>query len=154
MVAEAPHTRPLTVTGSTSDPDLAEALGLEMPSYEGPTGVVGAVHARMDDLGVPAVSLRVAVPHYVAGSPNPKGSRALLERFERVTGLPTRWSDLDEPAREWEARVDAAMADDPDVISYVRRLEELADERAASGVPSPDDLAAEFERYLRQLGEN
>lgn len=153
MVAEAPHSRPLPVTGSTIDTDLADVLGLSQPSYEGPTGLVGVIHERMDSIGIPSVSLRVDVPHYVAGSPNPKAARALLERFERVTGIPTNWASLDEDAREWETRVNEAMADDTDVVEYVRRLEKLADDRAKSDVPSPDDIAAEFERYLRQHGE-
>ncbi len=149
QMAEVPHTRPLTVTGSSSDPELAAALGLSRPSYQGPTGVAGALQDRFARAGVPAASLRVSVPHYVSGTPNPKGSRALLERFERVTGLDTGWAELDEPARQWEEQVDQAMAGEEDVEKYVRRLESRADERAARQMPSPDDLAAELERYLR-----
>lgn len=153
-IADIPHTRPFTVTGSTSDAELAETWGLDMPSYEGPTGVVGVLHERFEGLGVPAVSLRVAVPHYVSGAPNPKGSRALLERFERVTGLATGWSELDEASREWEERVNEAMNADDDVIAYVRRLEARADARAERDVPSPEDLGAEFERFLRRQGSS
>lgn len=150
MVAEVPHTRPPTITGSTTDPDLADLLRLDRPTYQGPTGVVGALHERLDERGIPAVSLRASVPHYVSGAPNPKASRALLERFERVTGLPTRWADLDDDARDWERRVDQAMADDDDIVRYVRRLEERYDAHTASAIPNADDLAAEFERYLRR----
>ena len=71
MVAEVPHTRPPTITGSTTDAELAELLRLGRPSYQGPTGVVGVLHERLDELGIPAVSLRASVPHYVSGSPNP-----------------------------------------------------------------------------------
>ena len=149
QMAEVPHTRPFAVTGSSSNPELAAALGLGRPSYQGPTGVVGALQDRFARAGVPAASLRVSVPHYVSGAPNPKGSRALLERLERITGLNTGWAELDEPARQWEEQVDQAMAGDDDVGKYVRRLEMRADERAARQVPSPDDLAAELERYLR-----
>ena len=149
-IADIPHTRPFGVTGSTTDASLAKAWGLDRPSYEGPTGIVGVLHERFERLGVPAVSLRVAVPHYVSGAPNPKGARALLERFERVTGLPTGWAELDEAAQEWEQRVNDAMDSDDDVVSYVRRLEARADARAKRSVPSPDDLGAEFERFLRQ----
>ena len=149
-IADIPHTRPFGVTGSTTDAGLAKAWGLDRPSYEGPTGIVGVLHERFERLGVPAVSLRVAVPHYVSGAPNPKGARALLERFERVTGLPTGWAELDEAAQEWEQRVNDAMDSDDDVVSYVRRLEARADARAKRSVPSPDDLGAEFERFLRQ----
>ena len=149
-IADIPHTRPFLVTGSTTDAGLAEAWGLDRPSYEGPTGIVGVLHERFERLRVPAVSLRVAVPHYVSGAPNPKGARALLERFERVTGIPTGWSELDEAAEEWEQRVNDAMNSDDDVVAYVRRLEARADARAKRSVPSPDDLGAEFERFLRQ----
>ena len=150
MVAEIPHTRPPAITGSTTDPDLAAVLRLDQPSYQGPTGVVGVLHERLENSGTPAVSLRASVPHYVTGTPNPKASRALLERFERVTGLPTGWAGLDEEAHDWEARVNEAMEDDVEVTDYVRQLERRFDERAASSLPSSDDLAAEFERYLRQ----
>ena len=149
-IADIPHTRPFGVTGSTTDAGLTEAWGLAPPSYEGPTGVVGVLHERFDRLGLPAASLRVAVPHYVSGAPNPKGARALLERFERVTGIPTGWAELDEAAEDWEKRVNDAMHSDDDVVAYVRRLEVRADAKAEQSVPSPDDLGAEFERFLRQ----
>ena len=153
-IADIPHTRPFIVTGSTSDAALADAWRLDRPSYEGPTGVVGVLHERFEEMDVPAVSLRVAVPHYVSGAPNPKGSRALLERFERVTGLPTGWAELDEAALEWEERVNEAMLSDEDVVNYVRKLEARADARAERSVPSPDDLGAEFERFLRRQGNS
>ncbi|MAT21144.1 MAG: carboxylate--amine ligase, partial [Acidimicrobiaceae bacterium] len=60
------------------------------------------------------------------------------------------WADLEDEARAWERRVDEAMADDDDVTGYVRRLEEQYDRRAESSIPNADDLAAEFERFLRQ----
>ncbi len=150
MIAEVPHTRPPTITGSTTDADLAAVMRLDRPSYQGPTGVIGVLHEHLERRGVPAVSLRASVPHYVSGSPNPKASRALLERFERITGLPTAWSSLDDEARAWEARVDEAMADDDDIAAYVRNLERRYDQRTESSIPDADDLAAEFERFLRQ----
>lgn len=149
MIAEVPHTRPPTITGSTTDADLARLMRLDQPSYQGPTGVIGVLHQHLEEVGIPAVSLRASVPHYVSGSPNPKASRALLERFERITGVRTRWSDLDDEARAWEARVNAAMDEDEDIVHYVRRLEERFDQRAQAEMPDADDLAAEFERFLR-----
>lgn len=152
MVDDVPHTRPLKVTGSTSNPDLAAALGLRQPTYQGVTGVIGVLHDRFQHSDTPAVSLRVGVPHYVSGSPNPKGSRALLERLERITGLATNWSGLDPDVREWESLVDQAMQQDNDVVSYVRLLEARADARTAEDMPSAEAIGAEFERYLRRHG--
>ena len=154
MVAEVPHTRPPSITGSTTDAELAALMRLDQPSYQGPTGVIGVLHQHLEAEGVPAVSLRVAVPHYVSGAPNPKASRALLERFERITGVATGWSDLDEEARDWEGRVNAAMEDDDDITHYVRRLENRYDQRTEAAMPDGDDLAAEFERYLRHQGDD
>lgn len=150
MVAGVPHTRPASVVGSSSNPDLATRLGLDEPSYQGPTGIVGTLHDRLHRAGIPAVSLRVGIPHYVAGPPNPKGTRALLQRFEQVTGIPSGWADLDATVIDWEQRVTAAVAGDDDVAEYVKQLEEEVDRRATEELPSGDDLAAEFQRFLRE----
>jgi len=150
MIAEIPHTRPPTITGSTTDAKLGKLLRLNLPSYQGPTGIVGALHQRLDSLKIPAVSLRASVPHYVSGAPNPKASRALLERFERVTGLPTHWAELDEETLDWEAQVNEAMAENDEIVQYVLALEERYDTQAESSLPTSEDLAAEFERFLRQ----
>ncbi len=150
MIAEVPHTRPPTITGSTTDAELGKLLRLDQPSYEGPTGIVGALHQRLDAADIPAVSLRASVPHYVSGAPNPKASRALLERFERVTGLPTHWAKLDKETLQWESQVNEAMTENDEIVQYVRALEQRYDTQAESSLPTSDDLAAEFERFLRQ----
>ncbi len=150
MIAEVPHTRPPTITGSTTDAELGKLLRLDQPSYQGPTGIVGALHQRLDAADIPAVSLRAGVPHYVSGAPNPKASRALLERFERVTGLPTHWAKLDKETLQWESQVNEAMTENDEIVQYVRALEQRYDTQAESSLPTSDDLAAEFERFLRQ----
>src|SRR5882757_6775445 len=41
LLADVPHTRPAPVTGSATDPEIIEQLGLQASRYEGPTGIVG-----------------------------------------------------------------------------------------------------------------
>ena len=154
MVAGIPHSRPSSVKGSAASPALAQRLGLDRPSYQGPTGIIGTLHDALDRAELPVISLRVGVPHYVAGPPNPKGTRALLQRFEHVTGVHTQYSDLDSSVLEWEERVTSAVADDPEVVAYVRQLEEEADRAVADDLPSGDDIAAEFQRFLREQRED
>ena len=151
MVGMTPHSRPLTVTGSSTNPELAERLHLEKPSYQGPTGIVGVLHDALDRSKIPVVSLRVSVPHYVPDSPNPKATRALLRRFEQVTGVTTEYEELDGPAADWQKQVDAAVASDDEITAYVTRLETAIDEDE-NLLPSGDDLAAEFEAFLREQG--
>ena len=153
MVGMTPHSRPLTVTGSSTNPELAERLHLEKPSYQGPTGIVGVLHDALDRSKIPVISLRVSVPHYVPDSPNPKATRALLRRFEQVTGVTTEYEELDGPAADWQKQVDAAVASADEITAYVTRLETAIDEDE-NLLPSGDDLAAEFEAFLREQGPN
>jgi proteasome assembly chaperone (PAC2) family protein len=150
MVDVVPHTRPLSVKGSSTTKALASRLGLGRPSYEGPTGLVGVLHDTLDKVQLPVISLRVGVPHYVAGAPNPKGTMSLLELFERVTGIETGYVDLATAVEEWEQQVSEAVANDEEAADYVRRVESETDQRLAENLPSGDDLAAEFERFLRE----
>ena len=69
--------------GMASDHGLIQRLGLQAPTYEGPTGIVGVLHAACADAGLPSASLWAGVPHYVAAAPNPKAALALLRRLER-----------------------------------------------------------------------
>ena len=147
MVGMAPHTRPLGVVGSAANAVIADRLGLGRPSYQGPTGVVGALHDRLDSEGMPVVSLRVSVPHYVPGPPNPEATRSLLSRFELVTGVPTNHNDLNAAATDWRERIDRAVENDDELAEYVSQLEQQVDESEV--MPSGDDLAAELEAFLR-----
>ena len=149
MSGMSPHTRPPAVTGSSTNRDLADRLGLDRPSYQGPTGVVGVLHDTLDRAGVPVISLRVSVPYYLPDSPNPKATRSLLRRFEQVSGIDTAHADLDGPAAEWQSRVDQAVAGDDEVSAHVRRLESQVDQ-SEDLMPRGDDLAAELEAFLRE----
>ena len=52
LLADVPHTRPAPVTGSATDPELIEQLGLQASRYEGPTGVVGVLHDACTQAGI------------------------------------------------------------------------------------------------------
>lgn len=144
-----PHTRAPQVVGSTTNTDLARALGLSAPRYQGVTGLVGVLQSRLDAAGIPAVSLRVGVPHYLGNAKHPLGSAALLRHLEHVLGIPTAHAALDEEAVRWRSLHDEAVADDEQAATYVAMLEHDHDRRLEAQLPSGDDLAAEFERFLR-----
>ncbi len=149
MVSMVPHTRPLAVTGSAADSDLARRLHLGNPTYQGPTGLVGVLNQRLDASQFPVVSLRVSVPHYVPSPPNPKATRALLRRLQQTTGIDTGYEDLDSAVSEWVMRVDQAVAADGESREYVEGLEHQVDSDEEL-LPSGDDLAAELEAFLRE----
>ncbi len=148
FIGMVPHTRPFSVTGSAVHPDLARRLNLARPTYQGPTGVVGVINSRLERSDVPVISLRVEVPHYVPGAPNPKATQALLRRLEQTTGVQTGYEELDGDVTDWVDRVDRAVAADDESRDYVSRLERQVDSNEEL-LPTGDDLAAELEAFLR-----
>ena len=156
LLADVPHTRPVSITGMASDPGLIDRLSLQPPTYEGPTGIVGVLHAACEKAGVPSASLWAAVPHYVAVAPNPKGALALLRRLESLVGVTVDASELETAAVDYDRQVTRAVELDPEVQAFVERLERAADQEEAEGrdLPSGDVLAREFQRFLRQRGND
>lgn len=149
LLGDTPHTRPVPVSGVTSDPDLARTMDLEETRYEGPTGIVGILQEACTHAGVPAVSLWAAVPHYVSQPPNPKATMALLNRLEDLIGVRIPLGELPEDARAWQLGVDQLAAEDSEVAEYVQTLEEARD-TAELPEASGEAIAREFERYLRR----
>jgi predicted ATP-grasp superfamily ATP-dependent carboligase len=152
LLADSPHTRPVPVTGTSSDEAVARSLHLEPSRYEGPTGIVGIVQDSCTRAGIPALSIWAAVPHYVAQPPCPKATLALLRHVEDLLDVPIPLGELPEDARAWERGVDELAAEDPEVADYVRSLEEAKDLTEAPEA-SGDAIAREFERYLRRRGD-
>src|SRR3954470_16434047 len=154
LLADVPHSRPVGITGLASADGLVERLGFDRTNYEGPTGIVGVLHATFADADMESVSLWAPVPHYVAATPNPKAALALVRGFEGIAGIVVDASTLEEASEDYDRQVTAAVATDPDVKAFVERLEEMADEmeEPPDQLPSGDVIAREFQRFLRQRG--
>jgi len=156
LIAEVSHTLPVPITGLASSPELVEELELERSNYEGPTGIVGVVHDLCRQNGIDSASLWAAVPHYVAAVPNPKAALALLRRLEGLTGIAVEASELEEETTDYEEQIGRAVAANPEIEELVSRIEaeqvDLLDEEG--DLPNADTLAREFQRFLRQRGND
>ena len=177
LLGDVPHSRPMRCSGSATDEVLAARLGMERSRYEGPTGIVGVLHDAVRRAGFASASIWAPVPHYVATAPNPKATRALLLRLSTLLDVNLELTDLEIAAAAWERSVDEVVAGDADASSYVERLEHRYDEAAESSpddgdftaqvetaeadedwldeddLPSGESLAEDFERYLREQGD-
>ncbi len=149
LLADTPHSRPITVSGSGAHPDIAKRLGVEISKYEGPTGILGIIQNGCLKRGIDAISLWAAVPHYASASPSPKASLALIGAIEDFLNIAIPSGDLLEQSDEWEKSVDELAKEDSEVAEYVKSLEESKD---AADLPdvSGEMIAKEFERYLRR----
>jgi proteasome assembly chaperone (PAC2) family protein len=151
LLADVPHTRPSPVTGSASDPELVQRLGLSTSRYEGPTGIVGVLHDACKRAEIPSASLWAAVPHYVSLTPSPRGAVALCQRLGDLIGVEVDVAELEEAAQTYEQQVSEAVASDEETAAYVEELERRADTlEEATDLPSGDALAAELTRFLRE----
>jgi proteasome assembly chaperone (PAC2) family protein len=177
LLGDTPHSRPIRCTGSATDEVLAARLGMQRSRYEGPTGIVGVLHDAVRRAGFPSASIWAPVPHYVATPPNPKCTRAILDKLRELLDLDLDLTDLDIASSAWERSVSDVVAGDADVSSYVDRLEARYDASAADptwledaddedddteeedwfdedDIPSGESLAEDFERYLRDQPED
>jgi len=151
LLADVPHTRPAPVTGSATDPELVEQLGLQASRYEGPTGMVGVLHDACARAGLKSASLWAAVPHYVSLTPSPRAAKALVDRLAILLEADVDTDELDEAADSYAQQVSEAVASDEETAAYVQELERRVDELTEeSDLPSGDALAAELTRFLRE----
>ena len=153
LLADTPHTRPITVTGTGAHPSIATRLGVSVSKYAGPTGILGVIQDGCMRRGIDAISLWAAVPHYASNAPSPKATLALINTLEDFLDISIPLSDLEENADAWEKEVNDLAAEDTEVAEYVKALEESKDAAELPDV-SGDSIAKEFERYLRRHKED
>ena len=156
LLAEVPHTKPVRLVGSASDPELAARFGLRPSRYEGPTGIIGVLNSLCRDRELPAASLWANVPHYISGIENPKASLALVKRVLSLLGAEADLSDLDEAGKQFDQNLKEIVAQNAQIKNYIAKLEAKDTEEEPGAAPSQSDLppaselVAEIEQFLRQ----
>lgn len=153
LLADVPHTRPVRVTGTATDPELVAELGFTRSRYEGPTGILSVLLSACQERGLPSASLWATTPHYLRETPSPKAALALVERVARMLDFAVDVTELEIATAAYERQVDEMLSGEDDVSDYVRRLEEDGLEDEGDGetfdLPSTEELASEVERFLR-----
>ena len=158
LLADVPHTVEPRLTGFASAPRLLpqlRQLGVQMSSYEGPTGIIGALHHAWGGADRPAISLWGNVPHYISATPNPQVSLALLRRVSGLLGIDVPLAALERQAGAFRTQVDEALRANPDAQTYVRQLEQqLENETPPEPAPKLIDELEEFLRSRRPPSED
>lgn len=153
MLADVPHTRPISVAATSQNEVARNELNLERSHYEGPVGILSVLGIALEKAGIPSVALWASVPHYVHNTPSPKATLALLVEAEKYLGVQFEHGSLADEAFTWERGIDEVAEGDEDMAGYIAQLEKNRDE-AESPAASGDALAMEFEKFLRASDEN
>jgi proteasome assembly chaperone (PAC2) family protein len=157
LVADAVHTRPVPLTGFSTDPDVQGKFvgrNVNRANYQGPTGIVGTLHNLTVHEGIPAASLWAATPYYLGSTPNPKTALGLLETIDDALDLRLNLNELRTVSDEFVQQVTMAVKDNDEVQERIRILEQAYDERGAPE-PTPDfpetgAIIADLESFLRE----
>lgn len=149
IMADVGYARPLPVSGTSNDPAVAKRLKLDPVDYEGPAGIIALLQGTFQNVEIPSTSCWVHVPHYAATSPCPKATLGLLHRVEEILDLPVPAGGLVEQTAAWEDEVNQLVESDSDIAEYINSLDDAKDDAEE---PSGDDIARDFERYLRRRG--
>jgi hypothetical protein len=152
-----PHTRPSVITTHATRPELIDRVNLWAPELQVPSSAQALIEYRFGQRGLDAAGYVVHVPHYVAQVEYPPGAVALLDALVDRTGLQLDFGRLRAAQDATMADISAQIAeqDSADVLSgleaqydaFARGAAEtlLAEENA---IPSGEELADQFERYL------
>lgn len=155
-----PHTRPIGVTVSGNRSDLIESMSVWRPHTQVPANALHLVEFRLQEIGASTVGYVLLIPHYLADTEFPSAALSALESTSASTGLIFPTDRLREQNREFVARIDEQVGDNPELAKLVGTLEQrydtymegntlrspLTDE--AGELPTADEIAAELEKFL------
>lgn len=149
MLADVPHTRPISVFVGSENAEVRAALSVERSSYEGPVGILSVLGDAAEQAGIPTVSIWASVPHYVHNAPSPKATLAIIDKLEEIIDIVIPRGELVDESAAWESGIDALAGEDDEMATYIAGLEQARD-TVDSPEASGEAIAQEFERYLRR----
>lgn len=153
LLDAVPHTRRTRLTGSSTRPELQQALdsaSISSSNYQGPTGISTAVMEACTRQGMGYASLWGHTAHYLQAAPNYRVSYTLAQSLVSLLDLPVDLSELRTAAETFDAEVVKAVNADDQISEYVRKLEDRYDESVTSSeMPDPADVVRELEQFLR-----
>jgi len=160
LLAGAPHTRPIRVTGRSNDPtwrSVLESWGIyRRPTYEGPTGISTILLDAAERRGISNLGFMGQAPHYLQNGENPAAIQALLASVARLLHLTLDLSKFAEAIQEFRTQCDREVARNRATREHVQQLEQQYDATASEEGQAPaigeldsDKLMQELQDFLR-----
>jgi predicted ATP-grasp superfamily ATP-dependent carboligase len=161
-----PHTRPLGVTAHGSRRDLLTGYRPVADVLQVPGSIAGLLEFRLGAEGRDAAGFAVHVPHYLSQAAYPAAAVALLESVSRATGLSLPDGELRDAARSTDEEIARQVEGSEEIVEVVQALERQYDAFAEAAnregllvgegeqMPTADELAAQFERFLAEQGRS
>jgi hypothetical protein len=151
----APHTREPRLSTSSPSAEVVAGVSFLKNSIDVPAGMGAVLEHAFVDKGVPALGIWAQVPHYVSAMSYPAATLALLNGLQEVADVRVDISAVRQETLIQRERLDQLVAGNDEHLAMVNQLEELYDGQQQSGllgeagIPTGDELAAQFEQFLR-----
>ena len=151
-----PHTRPITLTAHATDASLVRSYRSWIDRVEVPASFTGLLEFRLGQLERTAMGFAAHVPHYLAQASFPEATLTLTRSSTKRRAWRCRWNRWRRrlPAisrtslRRWQPRPRSRSSwrhwSSNTMRSRLRRPDR---------VPSAEEIAAEFERFLAEARE-
>ncbi|WP_030544669.1 PAC2 family protein [Streptomyces albus] len=163
-----PHTRPVGITPHGNRVDLVPGHAGLFEEAQVPGSAEALVEFRLAEAGHDVLGVAAHVPHYLARSPYPDAALTVLEAVTAATGLvlPGVAHVLRSEAHRTQAEIERQLGQgDEELVGLVQGLEHQYDAAAgaetrgnlvaeATPLPSAEELAGEFERFLAEREGN
>jgi hypothetical protein len=151
-----PHTRAPRLSSSSPSADVVANVPYLKNSIDVPAGMGAVLEHAFTDKGMTALGIWAQVPHYVSAMSYPAATLALLTGLHEVAGLIVDAAAIKQETIIQRQRLDQLVAGNDEHRAMVAELEELYDRSqqqtlslGSAQIPTGDELAAEFERFLR-----
>ncbi len=160
-----PHTRPSNLSCTTPSVDLLTRFSFLRSTVDVPAGMAAVLEEVLHDVGIPSIGLWAQVPQYLPGMTYPAASLALLRGLSAVADLRFDTASLEQESVIQTERLNRMVSRNSEHAEMVTKLEGAYDalmspqlplpaieERpmmTESDIPTPDELAAELEAFLR-----
>lgn len=143
-----PHTRPSRLACTSPSADVVSSVPYQRSTLDVPAGMSAVLEHALTEAGIASLGLWVQVPHYVSAMPYPAASAALVDALRDTTGIDVDTSTVQVEATTQSARIEELVQGNDEHVAMVRQLETAYDM-----LPTGDELAAQFEQFLRDQGE-
>ena len=146
-----PHTRPVTLTAHSTEPGLVNGYRNWIDRVEVPGSFAGLLEFRLGQRDRAALGFVAHVPHYLAQASFPEATLRLTRSLNQASGLAVPIEPLEKASAQTMSDIAEEMSGSAEVQELVATLEQQYDAIAGEGdsqMPSADEIAAEFEKFL------
>ena len=145
MGSPVPHTRPIRVTGRSSDSDISaklETLGVQQTlgqQYQGPTSIFNTISQKLTDEGITTVNLMAHMPSHISlQEPDFTGVHRMLTILSKLEGINIPLEKTRIAGKKQYDRVSKEVRQSSSLTELSKQLEEIYDQE--EGHPEEDTV--------------